>query len=44
MSIYDMTRRAFLAAATSTAVLTGCATGNPKPNTARGGAAKTVTQ
>ena len=35
MNMQDMTRRAFLAAATSTAVLAGCATGNPKPNTAR---------
>ncbi len=35
MSMHDMTRRAFLAAATSTAVLSGCATGNPKPNTAK---------
>jgi predicted dehydrogenase len=35
MSMQDITRRAFLAAATTTAVLSGCATGNPKPNTAK---------
>ncbi len=34
MSTHDLTRRAFLAA-TTTAVLAGCATGNPKPNTAK---------
>jgi len=35
MNTHDMTRRAFLAAATSTAILAGCATSNPKPNTAK---------